>query len=166
MKTAAKTPRAAAEKPSPSAEEQLKSFIDKFDPKHQAVIRSARKILRKRFPTANEIVYDNYNFFVIGYSPTERPSDTIVSIAGAANGIGLSFYRGAPLPDPHKLLQGSGNQNRFVRLPSADVLEQPQVAALIDAAVEQARAPLATSGRGKLIIQSIAEKQKPRRKTT
>ena len=160
MKTAAK----AARDSSPSAEEQLKGFIDKFDPKHQAVIRSVRKFLRKRFPTANEIVYDNYNFFVIGYSPTERPSDTIVSIAGAANGIGLSFYHGATVPDPHKLLQGSGSQNRFLRLPSGDVLQQPEVAALIDAATEQARAPLAKSGKGKLIIQSVSEKQKPRRK--
>jgi hypothetical protein len=160
MTSAAKTARASAD-----AETQLDSFIDKFDPKHQAVIRSVRKLLRKRFPTANEIVYDNYNFFVIGYSPTERPSDTIVSIAGAANGIGLSFYHGATLPDPQKLLQGSGNQNRFLRLPSAEVLEQPEVAALIDAAVEQARAPLPKNGKGKLIIQSIAEKQKPRRKS-
>ena len=161
MNSAAKTSRSA----SPTAEQQLKSFIDKFEPKHQAVIRALRKFLRKRFPTANEIVYDNYNFFVIGYSPTERPSDTIVSIAAAANGVGLSFYRGATLPDPHKLLLGSGTQNRFIRLPSVDVLEQPAVAALIDRAVEQSRTPLAKSGKGKLIIQSIAEKQKPRRRS-
>ena len=81
MTSSAKTSRAA----SPTAEQQLKSFIDKFEPKHQTVIRSVRKFLRRRFPTANEIVYDNYNFFVIGYSPTERPSDTIVSIAGGTS---------------------------------------------------------------------------------
>ena len=34
--------------------------------------------MRKRFPTANELVYDNYNFFVIGYCTTERPSDCVV----------------------------------------------------------------------------------------
>ena len=62
-------------------ESQLKGFIAKFDPKHQAVIRAARKILRKRIPTATELVYDNYNFFVIGYGATERPSDAIISIA-------------------------------------------------------------------------------------
>ena len=163
MKSAAKPAKDTA---SSNAEAQLKSFIEKFDPKHQEVIRSVRKFLRKRFPTANEIVYDNYNFFVIGYSPTERPSDTIVSIAGAANGIGLSFYHGATLADPHKLLQGSGRQNRFIRLPSVEVLEQPAVSALIDAAAEQAQTPLAKSGKGKLIIQSIAEKQKPRRKAS
>src|SRR5881275_703322 len=72
-------------------EKKLTSFIDKFDPKHRRLIRSVRKELRKRFPTANELVYDNYNFFVIAYGPTERPSDCIVSIAAAANGVGLCF---------------------------------------------------------------------------
>jgi len=47
-------------------EEQLRSFIERFDPKHRATIRALRKALRKRFPTATELVYDNYNFLVIG----------------------------------------------------------------------------------------------------
>jgi len=158
MKTAAKAAREL------DPEEQLTSFIDKFEPKHQALIRSARRALRNRFPTANEIVYDNYNFFVIGYSPTRRPSDTIVSIAAAANGVGLAFYHGADLPDPHKVLLGLGSQNRFVRLESAETLERSEIAALIDAAVKQNKAPLPESGKGQLIIQSISAKQKPRRK--
>lgn len=147
------------------AEKQLESFIEKFEPENQALIRSLRKVLEKRFPTANEIVYDNYNFFVIGYSPTERPSDTVVSLAAAANGVGLSFYRGATLPDPHKLLLGSGKQNRFVRLPSADVLGRPEVEELIAAAIAQSKVRLPESGKGKLIIKSVAAKQRPRRRS-
>jgi len=54
------------------AERQLKSFVAKFEPKHQSLIRAVRKALRKRFPTAYELAYDNYNFFVIGYGSTER----------------------------------------------------------------------------------------------
>lgn len=147
-----------------SPEKQLRTFVAKFEPKHQAVIRSVRKALRKRLPTANELVWDNYNFFVIGYSATERPSDSIVSIAAAANGVGLAFYRGASLPDPHKILQGSGSQNRFVRLESAETLNDPKIKALIGAAFDQAITPFAKTGRGKLIIRSISKKQKPRRK--
>src|ERR1700686_1870271 len=108
-----------------SGEDQLESFIDKFDAKNAALIRSVRKTLRKRLPTADELVYDNYNFFVIGYCSTERPSDCIVSIAAGANGVGLSFYYGASLPDPHRLLLGSGSQNRFIRLESAATLANP-----------------------------------------
>ncbi len=114
-------------------------------------------------PTANELVWDNYNFFVIGYSPTERPSDSFFSIAGAASGVGLSFYRGATLPDPHRILLGSGSQNRFIRLESKETLSRPEVEALIAAAIAQDKA-LAAEGKGKLIIRSISAKQKPRRK--
>src|SRR5262245_30212601 len=109
------------------AQAALKSFIGKFDTKDQRLIRDVRAAVRKRFPAANELVYDNYNFFVIGYSPTERPSDAIVSIAARANGIGLCFIHGAKLPDPKNLLQGSGTQTRFIRLESAARLANPDV---------------------------------------
>jgi hypothetical protein len=145
-------------------EQQLDTFIDKFEEKNAALIRATRKALRKRFPSANELVYDNYNFFVIGYCSTERPSDCIVSIAAGANGVGLSFYYGSALPDPHKLLLGSGSQNRFIRIESPATLELPEVQKLIAAAIAQAKHPMPASGKGKLIIRSISEKQRPRRK--
>jgi hypothetical protein len=159
MTTARATSQSAA-----TGERQLAGFINKFDSKNAALIRSLRKALRKRLPSANELVYDNYNFFVIGYCSTERPSDCIVSIAAAANGVGLSFYYGASLPDPHGLLAGSGSQNRFIRIESVATLALPAVEKLIAAAIAQAERPLPASGRGKLVIRSIAEKQKPRRK--
>jgi hypothetical protein len=156
-------PRATGTKPS-DPEEQLRAFIDKFEPEHQAVIRAARKALRKIFPTATELAYDNYNFFVIGFGPTERPSDCIVSIAAAANGVGLCFIRGASLPDPAKVLLGSGKQTRFVRLPTAEVLQQTAIRALLTVAADRAKTPLFHSGRGRLIIRSVSAKQRPRRK--
>ncbi len=141
----------------------LAGFIGKFAPEHQRLIRNARTALRRRLPTANELVYDNYNFFVIGYSPTERPSDTIVSLAAGANGVGLSFYRGATLPDPQRRLLGSGTQNLFIRLPTAAVLQEPDIEALIAAALAQSRVPLAATGGRKLVIRSISAKPRPRR---
>jgi len=147
-----------------AAERQLGGFIDKFERKLQALIRAVRQALRKRLPTAHEMAYDNYNFFVIGYSPTERPSDAIVSIAAGASGVGLCFLQGAKLPDPKKVLLGSGKQTRFIRLESAAVLARPEVEALIAAAVRQSKAPLPKAGRGKLIIRSVSAKQRSRRK--
>jgi hypothetical protein len=155
-KTAKNTPPASPEK-------QLAQFIAKFDPSIAKQIRDARRVLRKRYPTANELVYDNYNFFVIGYCATERPSDCLFSIAANAKGVGLSFYYGATLPDPHKILLGSGNQNRFIRLESAETLSRPEVKELMSAAVAQADPPLLATGRGQLIIRSVAAKQRPRR---
>jgi hypothetical protein len=144
--------------------EQLESFIAKFDPPNQKLIRSVRAALRKRLPAALELVYDNYNFFVIGYSSTERPSDSLLSISANAHGLNLNFYYGATLPDPHKLLAGSGTQNRFLRVASAQDLARPEIEALIAAAIDQGDVPLRASGSAKLIIRSISEKQRPRRK--
>ena len=146
-----------------SPAKQVAGFIAKFDPKVARLIRASRAAMRKRFPAANELVYDNYNFFVIGFSATERSSDCVVSLAANARGVNLNFYYGATLPDPGKILLGSGNQNRFIRLESAATLATPEVEALLRAATVQARTPLAPTGRGRTIVRFVAPKQRPRR---
>jgi hypothetical protein len=163
MRTAAHAPASASPQ---EAEAQLTGFVDRFAPDHQRLIRAVRKTLRRRFPTAVELVYDNYNFFVIGYGPSERPSDAIISVVAGANGVSLCFLHGARLPDPGKILLGSGKQTRFVRLDSVAVLSRPEVEALLTAAAAQARTPFATSGRGTLVIRSVSAKQRPRRRPT
>jgi hypothetical protein len=166
MKTAQKTPAARGkdrEAPSLSAEKQLASFVAKFSPPNQTLIRAVRRDLRRDFPTAHELVYDNYNFFVIGYCTTERPSDCVWSIAAGASGVSLCFMQGAALPDPQHRLLGSGKQTRFLRLETADVLQTPAVQTLLAAALTHSKTPLPASGRGTLIIRSISAKQRPRR---
>ncbi|MGZ6016423.1 MAG: DUF1801 domain-containing protein [Phenylobacterium sp.] len=144
----------------PSA--QLTQFIDKFSPANQRLINGVRDALRARLPGAHELVYDNYNFFVIGYCATEKPSDCIVSLAASAKGVSLSFYRGAAISDPDGLLQGSGAQNRFIRLEDPSTLSLPGVIDLINKAISGAPSPLDTGHQGRLIIRSISAKQRPR----
>ena len=154
-----------ATSPDNDAEGQLSECIDKFAPEMAKAIRAARVALRKRLPTANELVYDNYNFFVIGYCPTLRPSDTFTQLVADAHGVRLAFYYGSTLPDPAGILLGSGNQNRFIRLAHARDLGKPEVEALIRAAIAQGKAPLPATGRGSLVIRSVSAKQRPRRVT-
>lgn len=154
--------KAAVESPDAVAQ-QVDGFIEKFESAMTQRIRAVRATLRKRFPTGIELVYDNYNFFVIGYSSTERPSDCIVSLAANSKGVGLSFYYGADLPDPHGILEGSGTQNRFVRLvEGAATLKDPRVEELIRAAVDNAKTPL-PKAKGYTVVRSISAKQRPRR---
>jgi hypothetical protein len=147
-----------------SAEQQLKGFIAKCEPKHRALIRSVRKSLRKRFPSANELVYDYSKSLVIGYSPTERGIDSVVASASGTDGLRLYFNQGPTLPDPKKILLGSGKQTRFIRVESPRTLILPEVKALMEEANDQAKTPLRPRGRGKLIIKSTSAKQPPRRK--
>ena len=147
-------------------EAQLRAYIDKLDPKKQKLFRSVRAAVRKRFPTANELAYDYNNSIVIGYSPTDRGIDGIVAISARATGVALYFNQGHQLPDPKKLLLGSGKQTRFIQVDAAGQLVHPDVEAMIAAALDQARVPLPSKGRGRLIIRGAAAKQRPRRRQT
>jgi hypothetical protein len=146
------------------AEQELESFIAKFEPANASLIIDCRRELRNLLPTAIELVYDNYNFFVIGYCSSERASDCVVSIAAASNGVGLSFYYGAALPDPTGILEGSGKQNRFIRLPAAGRLRDSEVVNLIHAAAAHGKTKLSVSGVGRLVIKSVSAKQRPRQR--
>jgi hypothetical protein len=147
-----------------SPERQLAGFIAKFAPATAALIRAARRKLRTRLPTAIELVYDNYNFFVIGYGPSLRPSEAILSIAAQASGVSLCFLQGAGLPDPQGLLRGGGRLVRNVRLETASTLDTPGVRALITAALAEAKVPMGRDGAHQLIIRSVSAKQRPRRR--
>src|SRR5436190_532195 len=148
-----------------SPAKQLAGFVTKYDPAVGTLARATRVALRKRLPTAIELVYDNYQFLAIGFSATERASDCLVSLAISPKGVALSFYYGSSLPDPAGILLGSGNQNRYVRLESAATLALPAVEALIRAAADNAKNPLPAIGRGYTVIKSVSAKQRPRRPT-
>ena len=151
-------------KPAESPARQLAGFISRFDPPIAKLVRTARPILRRDFfPTAVELVYDNYNALAIGWAGTERASDVILSLGIYARGVSLYFTHGKKLPDPHGRLHGSGNQGRFVRLESLSILDEPAVRALIRAAIRQAKTQLPKSGRGYTVIKSVSTKQRSRR---
>jgi len=142
---------------------QLAGFIAKYDPAVGRLARATRAAMRKRLPTALELVYDNYQFLALGYAATERASDAIVSLAVSPKGVSLCFIHGASLPDPGRVLLGGGKQTRFVRLEGAATLAKPRVEALLRAALARAKTPLPATGRGTTIIKSISAKQRPRR---
>jgi hypothetical protein len=145
-------------------EAQLRSLIGKFGAKDQRFIRSVRSALRKRLPTANELLYDYRTFFVIGYSPSEHGIESVVSIASRPDGMRLYFMNGPQLPDPKKLLMGTGKQARFIHVEAASRLKHPDVEALIAAAIARAAVPMAGKGSGRLVTKTSAVKARPRRK--
>jgi hypothetical protein len=152
------------------AQAQLDSFLAKYDPEVETVARRALAKMRKLMPGAIEMVYDNYNWLVIGFSPSERPSDAIFSLVLPPGRVTLCFLQGAGLPDPAKRLQGSGNVVRNIWLydvgePDAKVLDDPEVLALINVALNRAKVPKPAGARRKLIIRAVAHRQRPRRRS-
>ena len=108
------------------------------------------------------MVYDNYNALAIGFSPTERPSDAVLSLVIYPKRVSVCFIQGKHLPDPDHLLVGDGNQVRFIRLdPQAAILDTPPLRALVSEAIAFGETPFA--GKRQLVIRSISRKQRPRR---
>ena len=142
-----------------SAEAQLRMLIDKFAPAHVRLISAMRRSLRKRLPTAHEVVYEYRDWFVISYSPNEHGYEGVLGIRANADGVKLFFNRCKELPDPAKLLQGSGGQVRSINVEGAPTLARPEVARLIDEAIARNRVPFARAGRGSVVIRSASAKK-------
>jgi hypothetical protein len=143
-----------------SAEAQLRGLIAEFAPAYQRLVGATRRWLKKRLPAAHELVYQYSDSFVISYSPDERGYEGVFAIRAGANGVRLYFNRGKGLPDPAKLLQGSGNQTRWIPLEGASTLALPAVARLVDEAIARHRVPFACTGRGPVVIRSTAAKRR------
>ena len=147
-----------------SARTQLAAFMAKYTPAMAKEGRAALMRLRRLVPGATQLVYDNWNGLVVGFGPTDRPSEAVVSILMVPDHVSLCFIQNAPeLPDPKHLLQGSGNVVRHIKLTSARDLDKPAIRALVRTAVARSEVPFDPHRRGKLVIRSIAKKQRPRR---
>ena len=141
-----------------SAEAELRTLIDKFAPAHLRLIGAMRRWLRKRLPTAQEVVYEYRDCFVISYSPNEHGYEGVLAIRGDAHGVRLYFNRGKGLPDPEKLLQGSASIVRWIHLEGPSTLARPAVAGLIDAAIAGNSVPFARTGGGLVVVPTKAAK--------
>ena len=145
------------------AEAQLEAFIAKFDPELAALTRALYARLKTRLPGAVIMVYDNYNALAIGFGAAEKPKQAVLSLAVFPKRPSLCFVWGRDLPDPHGLLEGGGNQVRFVGLPNVEVLDDPRVDALIAEAVARSEPPFDPTAEQRLVIRSVSAKQRPRR---
>ena len=145
-----------------AAEAELRSLITNVVPTHLRLIAAVRRLLRKRLPTAYEVVYEYHNLgaVLISYSPNEHGYEGVLSIRASADGAKLYFNRGKELPDPEKLLHGSGKQTRSINVEGASTLARPAVARLIDDAVAHNRVPFARTGRGSVVIRSTSATQR------
>ncbi len=143
-----------------AAEAEVRTLIDRYVPMQLRLIAAMRRLLRKRLPTAHEVVYAYHNLgaVVISYSPSEQGYDGVLGIRADAKGVKLFFGRGKELPDPEKLLQGSGGQVRSIDVEGASTLARPAVASLIEVAIARNKLPFARTGSGSVVIRSATGK--------
>ena len=158
-KQESKTVQSAMERK--AAEAELTRLITRFAPTNHRLTGATRRWLRKRLPTAHEIVYEYRDCFVVSISPSGHGYQGVFGIRGSKDGIRLYFNAGKGLPDPDKLLRGTANV-RYVELDGASTLARPAVARLFKAALAKNRVPFARTGRGPVVLSPTLAKKKRR----
>jgi Domain of unknown function (DU1801) len=142
-----------------SVETQLRSLVAKFAPSHVRLVSAVRRSLRRRLPTAHELVYEYRDFVVISFSPNDHGYEGVFALRASADGVKFYFNRGKELSDPAKLLRGAGNQTRWILLEKASELERPEVVSLLEEALAQNLLQFDLGGSGSIVFRSKSTKQ-------
>jgi hypothetical protein len=144
-------------------QQKLDFFLDKYDPAIATLGREVLARVRARLPGAAELVYDNTYALVVGFSPNERPSDSVFSVVLYPRYVLLYFLNGAVLPDPTSKLKGAGKVGRHIRLEDLTPFDDPAVRELMDDAIELNEVQFDPKRPRQVVIRMEAEKQRPRR---
>ena len=117
----------------------LREMLEPYDPEVRRLFRAARDAVRAAAPEANELAYDAYNAVASAWTFSDRVREAFCHVAAYRDHVNLGFNRGAELPDPEGLLEGSGKRIRHVKIRSAADVDRPGVHALLAAAARQGR---------------------------
>ncbi len=117
-------------------------------------------------PTANELIYDNYNAVAFGWSPTDKAGHNICSIAiyRTNKNIHFGFYWGSELSDPDKILLGQGNQYRYILVTGKKKFPKAYIKKLVNEAYANSLAKIKGPKQiisGQTIIKSVSDKKRP-----
>ena len=146
-----------------TAQAQLKGFLAKYTPEMAAKATSIVAEMMRILPGSVRMVYDNYNALVVGFGPSEKVSEAIFSIAVYPRWVTLFFLRGARMYDPAGVLKGKGSVVRHVVLAGPEDLTRPDIAELMEQALDLAKRPIDPEAGEKLVIKSVSAKQRARR---
>jgi hypothetical protein len=146
-----------------TAQQQLDAFLEKFNPEIAAQARAVLDRVREFVPGAIELVYDDEHALVIGFGPTRRTGDAVLSVAVYPRWVTLFFMHGAALRDPFALLHGTGDQVRGVRIHDLAQFDDERLQMIIETAVAMAPKPIDGTVERTIVINGVSEKQRPRR---
>lgn len=115
-------------------DELIKIFLGNYDKQIVSLAMKLREIIASYLPEINEQV--DLPARMIAYTYGKKYSDMICTIIPSKKGIKLGFNRGVDLPDPEKMLEGTGKISRYVRIESDTQILSPAIETLLLNALE------------------------------
>ncbi len=111
------------------AKKWIDAYLEKKPAEHAAVAKALRKLVKKTVPGIKESV----NPWKI---PTFESNGPMCFFMVGKNHVTFGFLRGTSLPDPARLLEGTGRKLRHVKLRTAEDLQKPALKKLVAAAAK------------------------------
>lgn len=145
------------------AQALMDAAIDRFTPDIAARGRLLIAQYAAKHPTANCLVYDNYNALAVAFASGETASSAFLSVTFYPRWVSIFFARGIELDDPEARLEGAGARIRHVKIPTDDAAADPYLDMLTTQAATIVDPPISQAGTGKLLIKTAMDNRRSRR---
>jgi hypothetical protein len=113
---------------------ELEDFVSGFAPEVRNLALGVRELVLEMEPEVIEQIDVPAHMLAYGYAKTYTHLACVCILY--TDYVNLGFPSGVDLPDPEGLLEGTGKRARHVKIYDLDQLEQPEVAALIQASID------------------------------
>ena len=114
-----------------TADPEFITLLASYSKEVQGTARAARQLILELIPGAVEVVDTKTGVIGFGYGTGYK--DMVCTLILSKGGVKLGLVGGASLPDPRKLLEGSGKVHRYVALSRPADLRRPGVRPLLHA---------------------------------
>jgi hypothetical protein len=118
-------------KPSP----QLLDLLADCSPGVTHLALALRELVLTEAPEAEEVLYSVYAEVIV-FKFAGRKRGAFCYVAAYSSHVNLGFYLGAQLPDPPRVLTGTGKKMRHIRFDSPDDLRPRYLPTYIRSAIE------------------------------
>jgi hypothetical protein len=111
-------------------------LMDIAVPEMRPIAERLREIVVEVDPETVEVVRLGDRAATYGVGP-KKMSEGYAYILPHKNWVNLGFYKGADLPDPAGLMEGTGKKLRHVKVRSVEDAERPEISTLIEEALAE-----------------------------
>jgi hypothetical protein len=106
--------------------ESVRAWLEKLPAEKKPIVKALRRIIASVAPEAHEIIYQD----ALWYGPPDSGYPILyITVFKAHSNLG--FFYGGFVPDPERLLVGSGKRMRHIKIRSLQETENPAITSLL-----------------------------------
>lgn len=113
---------------------ELEDFLAQFSPDARNLALALRDLTLEIEPAAIEQIDVPAHLLAYGYARTYTHLICVIILYNEY--VNLGFPRGVDLPDPEGMLEGTGKKARHIKITDLAQVDEPEIAEMIQAAVD------------------------------